>query len=126
MINIWFTIAAVLTVLIGVVHSLLGEKFIIGPLQRRRDLPIIFGSDKHTKRTLRFAWHLTTLAGFGLAGIMFLLAFSESLSVRLVTTVLCSTFASSFVLSLVGTRAKHFSWFVFLVIVILLLLGLRF
>lgn len=122
--NMYFAFASALTVLIGLVHSILGEKFIINPLQRLGNLPKIFGSDQLTKHTLRFAWHLTTVAWFGLASLMFLLSLRHELTICSTVIVLSVTFAASFLVSLIGSRAKHFSWLFFLAITVLLLLGL--
>ena len=48
-------LAALLIVLLGLAHSILGERYILGRLFRRSDLPKIFGSADFTVRTLRFA-----------------------------------------------------------------------
>jgi hypothetical protein len=65
--------AAVLLVAIGAAHSYLGERYILIRLFRlfRRDLPKLFGSDWFTKRTLRFAWHITTVMFWGFAALLF-------------------------------------------------------
>jgi len=62
-------LAVILIVLIGVAHSLLGERYILTRLFRR-PLPELFGSDEFTKKTLRFAWHITTVAWFGFGAIL--------------------------------------------------------
>ena len=59
--------AAVLAGLTGVAHSYLGERYILIRLFRRQDLPHLFGSDVFTRRTLRVAWHLTSIAWWGSA-----------------------------------------------------------
>lgn len=56
----WLLMAALLAFGLGLAHSVLGERYILRRLLRRPDLPALFGSDDFTKRTLRFAWHLTT------------------------------------------------------------------
>jgi len=65
--------AAILTLTV-VAHSFLGERYILIRLLRRENLPRLFGSDWFTKRTLRIAWHLTSIAWLGLAGILMVLA----------------------------------------------------
>ncbi|MGH1352935.1 MAG: hypothetical protein ACRBBN_19335, partial [Methyloligellaceae bacterium] len=55
---------------IGIAHSYLGEKYILIRLFRKNDLPKLFGGSEFTKNTLRFAWHLTTVAWFGFAFIL--------------------------------------------------------
>ena len=64
-------LAALLIVALGLAHSVLGERYILVRLFRRSDLPKIFGSSDFTVQTLRFAWHITTVAWFGLAGLLF-------------------------------------------------------
>jgi hypothetical protein len=56
--------AAALIALLGLAHSVLGEQYILIRLFRR-DLPKLFGGPEFTWRTLRFAWHLTTVLAAG-------------------------------------------------------------
>ncbi|HSC80175.1 MAG TPA: hypothetical protein VLC08_07470, partial [Chitinolyticbacter sp.] len=67
-------LAALLAGLLGLAHSVLGECYILIRLFRRQDLPKLFGSQDFTLRTLRFAWHLTTLAWWGFAALLLALA----------------------------------------------------
>ncbi len=102
---------------IGLVHSWLGEKYILGRLFRRQDLPRLFGSDWFTRRTLRFAWHLTTIAWWGFGSILLVYAASDTGDTRgpvLVTISL--TFLLSAIVAAGFTRGRHFSWIAFLVI----------
>lgn len=59
--------AAILCFLIGLIHSCLGERFILIRLFRGDRVPHLFGSGYFPKRTFRFAWHITTFACGGLA-----------------------------------------------------------
>ena len=104
-------IAAVLLLAIGLAHSYLGERYILARLFRQ-DLPALFGSDTFTKRTLRFAWHLTTVAWGGYAALLLFRFSSIQTSLRVVS----ATFLVSAVVSLVGARGRHLSWVVFLVV----------
>ncbi len=123
--NRWFLAAAVLTVLIGCAHSWLGERYLIGRLLKRQDLPRLLGGDDFTRRTLRFAWHLTTLAWLGMAGLMAVLARLPADRVpQHAVLVLSATFAASALLALVGSRGRHLSWVVFSAIALTLVLGL--
>ncbi|WP_249118558.1 hypothetical protein [Pseudoalteromonas sp. NEC-BIFX-2020_015] len=63
--------AALLLLFCGIVHSYLGEKYILIRLFKRDNLPKLLGSDWFTKRVLRFAWHLTTIAWWGFAAIIY-------------------------------------------------------
>jgi hypothetical protein len=104
-------IATMLLVLCGLVHSILGEKYILIRLFKRDNLPHLFGSDQFTKGTLRFAWHVTTLAWFGFAAL--LIQLPESVPVLLTVSIV---FALSGVFSAYYTKGKHLSWLVFFVI----------
>ena len=105
------TIAAILLMLCGVVHSVLGERYLLRRLFKRDNLPHLFGSDAFTKGTLRFAWHITTFCWFGFAALLLLLPQSTAL---LLTVGLI--FLASGVLSAYYTKGKHLSWLVFFVI----------
>ena len=109
-------IASLLLVLCGFVHSILGERYILIRLFKRDNLPHIFGSDQFTKGTLRFAWHITSLAWFGFAALLILLPESKIL---LVTVSII--FALSGVFSAYYTKGKHLSWLMFWVISVLTL-----
>ncbi len=108
-------IAALLAVVVGVAHSVLGERYILTRLFRRDDLPALFGGPEFTKRTLRFAWHLTTVAWWGLAAIIGLLA-QDLISFQRVATVLAATFLITGLITLVVSRGRHLAWPVFLCI----------
>jgi hypothetical protein len=124
--NVLLSVAGLLSVLIGIVHSVLGEKLILVPLFERGGVPKLLGSSDFARRTLRFAWHLTTvlLAGIGTVIIALSLAPLEPRTVW-VLHVFAVTFGACSLISLFGARAKHFSWWVFLIIAVLLWIGAR-
>ena len=109
-------VAASLAILLGVAHSYLGEQYILIRLFRRADLPILFGGQAFTRHTLRFAWHLTTVAWLGFAGLLFQLASPSGGGVRTQARVISITFMASGVVSLFGSRGRHLSWVVFFLI----------
>ena len=108
------TLAAILLVLVGLAHSILGERFLLIPLFKRRDLPTILGTTDFTKRTLRFAWHITTIAWFGFAVILYQL--SRDATVPSISIIIGITFLISGLIALIASRGKHLSWIVFLTI----------
>ncbi|MDF3014723.1 MAG: hypothetical protein K0Q78_2927 [Cellvibrio sp.] len=110
-----YYIGAILLLLIGVAHSYLGERYILMRLFRREDLPKLFGTDEFTKNTLRFAWHVTTVAWWGFAAILFHLAQSGE-AARAVGNIIGITFLIHFAIALLGSKGKHLSWIVFLAI----------
>ncbi|MFW5431349.1 MAG: hypothetical protein ACKE5M_03010 [Methylophilaceae bacterium] len=108
-------IAAFFTFTIGVVHSVLGERYILVRLFRRDNLPKLFGGTKFTVQTLRFAWHITTIAWWGFSAILILLA-NQSFTFHSLSMVLAATFLTTSAIALVGSRGQHVSWIVFLFI----------
>jgi hypothetical protein len=107
--------AALLAVSVGIAHSLLGERYLLTRLFRREGLPKLFGSTEFTVRTLRFAWHVTTIAWWGLAAILIQLA-RGSATASNVSLAIGVTFVATRLVTLVASRAKHLGWPVFLAI----------
>ena len=106
-------IAIILLLMIGLIHSYLGEKYLLIRLFKRTDLPKLLGSDLFTKQVLRFAWHLTTIAWWGFAAILAVLI-TPSIAIK--NEILLIIFALSAILSLYFARGKHLSWLFFLII----------
>ncbi|MGD8440275.1 MAG: hypothetical protein PVG53_07050 [Holophagae bacterium] len=117
--------AALLVIAVGVAHSWLGERYIVRRLLRRNDLPELFGDDSFTRQTVRFGWHLTTIAWFGLAAVLVLLsgALGDLRAGDAVIFAIAQTFVLSAALALIVTRARHLSWIVFATIATLCLLA---
>lgn len=108
-------VAAFLIAAIACAHSYLGERYILIRLFRRKDLPRLFGSSEFTVRTLRFAWHITSIAWLGLAGILLLVA-HPPITPQGVGMVVGITFLAHSAIAFGGSRGKHYSWAVFLAI----------
>ena len=115
-------VAAALLVGIGLAHSYLGERYLLIRLFRRDNLPKLFGGDDFTKRTLRFAWHVTSVAWFGFAAILVSLQ-SGRVSASTIAMIIGVTFLIHFLVSFFGGRGKHLSWPVFLLVGLLAVVG---
>jgi len=101
---------------IGLVHSYLGEKYILIRLFTRDNLPKLLGGDWFTKRILRFAWHITTIAWWGFAVILYCLSKpSDNIRSEILITI-AVVFAISGIVSLLFSRGKHLSWLFFFAI----------
>jgi hypothetical protein len=87
-------------------HSLLGERKLIGPLSRAA-LPPLPLPAAFAKGTLRFAWHLTSVAWLGLAACLW---FWPECACAVSLTLLLSG-----VIALVGGKGAHFAWALFIV-----------
>jgi hypothetical protein len=119
-----YLLAAVLAVALGIAHSFLGERYILIRLFRREDLPKLFGGTEFTVRTLRFAWHLTSIAWWAAAALLLLLA-QGPISSAAVSGVLAVMFLLSAAVTFIASRGRHLAWPVFLVIGFIALYGAR-
>lgn len=108
--------AASILLLTSVLHSVLGERFILQPLFRRNDLPTLFGDPVFVARTLRFVWHLFSIAFVGLAGI--LIAVAAQASDAVLTGAVSAAAAASAVVTAAISRGRHFSWVAFAAVAI--------
>jgi hypothetical protein len=98
-------IAALLSVVLGLAHSVLGERYFFGRLFRSMKL------SRFMTGVLRLAWHVTTLAWFGFAALIVQLA-QGSLTTSATARTIGWTFIASGVLSVAFTRGKHVSWLI--------------
>ena len=115
-------LAAALIFVTGIAHSYLGERYILVRLFRRNDLPKLFGGTAFTTGTLRFAWHLTTVAWWSLAYLIVLAAGATPTSADILRAIAVTSLVSG-AFPLVFTRGKHLSWIVFFVVAALLFVG---
>jgi thiamine transporter ThiT len=99
-------IAAFLAVAIAAAHSVLGERYILVRLYRNTRLPTFVSG------TLRFAWHIRSIAWSGFGAILVLLARGD-LAGNSVRWAISATFAASAVVALIGSRGRHLAWPVF-------------
>jgi hypothetical protein len=104
-------LAAALAATLAIAHSILGERLLLAPLARSEALPALLGSRRFAMRTLRFAWHLTTVILVGFAGLLFHLARDE-LNAPRTAQVIGITMIIAGLLPLLITRGRHFSWVV--------------
>ena len=88
---------------LGVLHSMLGETYILQPVVRRGILT------DFRARTLRFAWHLTSIAWFGFAALLMLLT-KPLMTYRSVALVIGVTFLGSALFTFAGSRGRHLAW----------------
>lgn len=110
----------------GIAHSYLGERYILIRLFRRADLPQLFGSDWFTRRTLRFAWHLTSVAWWGFGALMIVIADpSRTPSRGSLSAVVAATFLVTSAITLFASRGRHLAWPVFLAVALAAWFGSR-
>jgi hypothetical protein len=137
--NICFALAGGLAILLGLVHSILGEILLLRRL-RKDSLPVLApfslfevrplgltGNPDLALGTLRFTWHLPTVLGLGVAAILLGLATPSAAGTPLVfiERVLALSLLACTLVVLVISKGKHPGWIVFLVITILVWLGMN-
>ena len=108
-------IAVMALLVLAIAHSYLGERYILIRLFKRDNLPKLFGSDVFTKRTLRFVWHLTSIAWLCLAGILMVLA-QPTIQPKPILLIISATFFIHCIAALFGSKGKHLSWILFALI----------
>lgn len=106
--------AAALAFVVGLIHSILGERLIFRRIRHKGLVPTDGGSvlrEPHVR--IQWAnWHITTAMGWGMAAVLYWLGTHEAqrpLFAFIEQAIVLSMLASS-VLVLVGTKAKHPGW----------------
>ena len=112
--NTFFLLAGILAIIVGLIHSVLGEVLIFKKLRNGSLIPTK-GKPLLRERNVRIlwaSWHIGTIFGWALGAILLELSFSaNSLPANsfLVGFIANSMLASS-LLVLIATKAKHPGW----------------
>jgi hypothetical protein len=112
--NIHFLAAALLLIVIGLVHSVLGEWLIFRRMRNEGFIPTNGGEllrEPHV-RIIWATWHLVSVLGWGIATVLLWLAQATQapLTQSLIPQALSATLAASSALVLIGTKGKHPGW----------------
>ena len=99
--------AAVLAVLVGLIHSALGEILIFRRLPRASN-----GALPQPHGVLWATWHIASVLGWALAALLWKLAASPAPPPlqQFLLTAIATAFAASALLVLIGTRGRHPGW----------------
>uniref|UniRef100_Q0HZD1 Uncharacterized protein n=1 Tax=Shewanella sp. (strain MR-7) TaxID=60481 RepID=Q0HZD1_SHESR len=121
----YFIFAAIVTVIVGVVHSMLGEILIFKKLRKRGIVPTESAPPLQARnvKILWATWHLASAFGFGIAGILLSLSNSKLSPDPIVIYPLLFAFIVGSLLVLFATRGKHPGWVGLLVVAVLIYLG---
>lgn len=104
-------VAATLTFGLGAAHSWLGERELIGPLLAPQTRAGLLADSGFARRVLRFAWHLTTVAWWGIAAALAMLALMPiDPQGRVALIAIAATFLATGFLILVTSRGRHLAW----------------
>jgi hypothetical protein len=120
--------AAALTVVIGLVHSVLGERLVFSRLRQGTLVPTQGGTllRGHHVRILWATWHVVSVLGVAVAGVLLMLANEPLLGplhLGLLKLIAWAMLASG-ALVLVGTRGRHPGWVGLTGVAVLTWLGL--
>ena len=126
--NWYFTAAGVFAFVVGLVHSVLGERLVFCRMRTTGFIPTNGGTvlREHHVRILWATWHVVTVVGWCIAALLVWLALpSSTQAVRsvIVPMVVASMVASS-LLVFVGTTGKHPGWAGLLAVAALAAIGL--
>lgn len=99
--------AAALLIVTGIVHSLLGESRLIGPLLSRREGIL---ASELARLLIRFAWHLTSLTWVVLAVIVIQLVHDPFTARWWGAATIGAVFTAAGLFDLIYTRGRHVGW----------------
>ncbi len=108
--NPWFLSSGILMIIVGLVHSVLGEYLIFSRMRASGLIPTDGGNllrERHV-RILWATWHLASVLGWAIAFVL-IYAASAAVPALLITALVVACTASG-ILVLVGTRGKHPGW----------------
>jgi hypothetical protein len=118
--------AGALTILIGLVHSILGEIMIFRALRQGNWIPTHGGSAlrEHQVRIIWASWHVVSVLGWALAAMLLRVGGLWAMPwPQFITQVAIWAVLISAALILIGTRGKHPAWIGLLVVAALLVLS---
>jgi hypothetical protein len=112
--NTCFVAAAALLFLIGLVHSLLGERLIFRRMRKGGIVPVNGGQVLHEShvRIVWASWHIVTILGWCFAMVLWWLADAANagLARSAFTVAIVAGLVGSAALVLGGTRGRHPGW----------------
>ena len=111
--NTPFFISAIILFLLGAAHSLLGEKLLLIPISKESSI-VLFKQKPYLPSVMRFAWHVTSFAWWGIGLVILKWAFSET-PLPFAIHSLAGTFAVTGLFILGFSKGLHPAWFFFLV-----------
>jgi hypothetical protein len=124
-----FTAAAMLAIVVALVHSILGEIMIFRRLRKPGRMIPTDGGERllgSNVRILWASWHVLTVFGLGMAAILLRLASSARTAEHdFIAQAIAVSMLGGSLLVLVGTRGRHPGWVGLLGVALLVWLGLR-
>lgn len=127
--NGYLFLAGLLALIVGLIHSVMGEARIFSRLRKDGFIPSEGGSllkESHV-RILWASWHALTMFGWGFAALLFWLSLSTNGSApkAVVGNMVIASMVASSMLVLIGTKGRHPGWLGLLGVAVFTWLGLR-
>ena len=121
----YFFSAAIVSVLVGIVHSLLGGLLIFKKLRKTGLVPTEAAPPLQSRniRILWATWHLASVFGLGFAAILFAAATGHAALDSITIAAMICAFVGGSALVLIATKGKHPGWVGLLAVAVLLYLG---
>lgn len=124
-----YSAAAILAIVVALVHSILGEIIIFRRLRKPGRVIPTDGGERlrgSNVRILWASWHVLTVFGLGMAAILLRLASSaRTVEHDVVAQAIALSMLGGSLLVLVGTRGRHPGWVGLLGVAVLIWLGVR-
>ena len=112
--NPWLTMAALCTLLIGGVHSVMGERRIFRHLREGGVVPTLAEPllRPYQLQIVWASWHLVSMFGLGIAALLFLAAGPDTPPPLRDLMVVCAVLVMLLAAALVAfaTRGRHLAW----------------
>ena len=114
--NLPLVMAGLLTISLGMLHSIIGERRFFPQLESKRGImsePLV---SPWQLSVLRGTWHTLSLFGYGLGGVLFTLAFpwlGDAVGITTAIAVACAVVGAYWAYA---TQFWHLAWIVFLLI----------
>lgn len=112
--------AGILSIVVGVIHSVLGEYLIFKNIRQGSVVPTVSAPPLRERniRILWATWHLASVFGFAMGAILIYLAKSTDIQAFIVHSIAVAMLFGS-VLVFYSTKAKHPGWVGLLIVAVL-------
>jgi len=100
-------LAAGLIVITLAIHSILGERRLIGPILADRSGVL---ASALARAVVRFAWHLTSAIGFIVAVSLVAIALRPTSVSAVLTLATATVFITAGLVDAIGSQSRHIGW----------------
>ena len=112
--NAMLIASAVLSFLVGLMHSVLGGKNLIHPTMKLDNLPVILGNISMSRLTLLVGWHALTVPLWGIGALLAYMAADPSALYMPFLWMVSISYGFLGLCALIISKARHLSWVMFI------------